>query len=79
MDIYKAKETVCNINCLQLQRMYEMYLEMESVEHTDTVFEQFVQEQGKNIWPEHIVITYVDGKAQCTVHTKEDDGDVPFL
>ena len=61
------------------KRMYGVYLELENIEHTDMVFEQFLQENGKEICPGHGVVTYVDGKVKCSVHTKEDDGDIPFL
>jgi hypothetical protein len=58
--------------------MYEVYLELESIEHTYAVFEKFLQENGDNICPEHGAVTYVDGKVKYSVHTEEDD-DVPFL
>ncbi|MGH4118100.1 prepilin-type N-terminal cleavage/methylation domain-containing protein [Clostridium sp.] len=81
--IKKAKVEVCNANCVQLERMYEMHFEAKGIEHTDVVFEQFVQGQGKEICPEHGVITYVDEKVRCSAHTKEndegDDDDVPYL
>lgn len=84
--IRKAKEKVCNVNCLQIERMYETYLGTEGIEHSDIVFEEFLQEQGKIVCPEHGVITYVDGNVCCSKHSKEDKhkdeeggGDVPFL
>lgn len=82
--VKKAKETVCNANCMQIERMYEAHLKLENIEHTDLVFEQFLQEYCQNVCPEHGDITYVDGKIKCSVHTREDDsknddGDVPFL
>lgn len=43
----KAKETVCNANCMQIERMYEAHLELENIERTDMVPEQFLQEYGK--------------------------------
>ncbi|MBU3159848.1 prepilin-type N-terminal cleavage/methylation domain-containing protein [Clostridium frigoris] len=79
--IGEAREKVCNVNCVQVERMYEIYLEKEDIEDTDAVFEQFLQGYGKNLCPSHGVITYVDGKVQCSEHIKEDDngGDVPYL
>lgn len=80
--IKKAKEKVCRVNCVQVERMYEMYLETESIEHSDIVFEEFLKEYGKDICPENGVITYADGKVVCSVHSKEvskDDDDVPYL
>ncbi|WP_051931688.1 prepilin-type N-terminal cleavage/methylation domain-containing protein [Clostridium sp. KNHs214] len=79
-----AKEKVCNVNCLQLERSYNLYLEKENIEHSDVVFEQFLQNQGKNICPEHGYMIYVDEKVQCSVHVgddvkKENEDEVPFL
>lgn len=63
--------------------MYEIYMGMGNTEHTDVGFEEFLQQNGKDICPEHGVITYMEGKVQCSVHVDEDDsdgdGDVPFL
>ena len=81
--VKEAKRTVCNTNCVQLGKRYAMYLVMDNIEHTDVRFEEFLQENGKDICPEHGVITYVEGKVQCSVHVYEDDsdgdGDVPYL
>lgn len=78
--VKKAKEEVCNVNCMQVERMYEMYLETEGIKHSDFVFEEFLKEYGKDVCPGHGDITYVDGKVKCSVHTIVDDyGDVPFL
>ncbi|WP_138205985.1 prepilin-type N-terminal cleavage/methylation domain-containing protein [Haloimpatiens lingqiaonensis] len=79
-----AKGKVCNVNCLQLERSYNLYLEKENIEHNDVIFEQFLQNQGKNICPEHGHMIYVDGKVQCSVHVgdngkKGNEEEVPFL
>ena len=60
--VNKAKEEVCNVNCLQLEKMYEMYLEMEVLEHSETLFQQFLDEYEKEICPSDGVITYIDGE-----------------
>lgn len=81
--VKEAKATVCRVNCVQIEKMYEMYLEIEGIEHTDVGFEEFVRDNGMDICPEHGVITYVDGMLKCSVHVGEDDsegdGDVPYL
>lgn len=83
--IKKTKEKVCSVNCLQLQRIYETHLAMEKVEHSDLIFEQFLQVYGKNICSEHGEFNYVDGIVMCSVHASEndsknnDDEDVLFL
>ena len=73
----KAKKEVCKVNCLELERMYETYLTMEGIEHSEAVFAQYLHEYGGNICPGHGEIDYVDGKVRCSVHSKENN--VPFL
>lgn len=63
---------------MQLERMYDMHLEVEDLEHTNTIFDRFMQKNGKGICPEHGVVTYVDGKVKCSVHTIDDE-ELPFL
>lgn len=74
---------VCSVNCVQLERIYEIHLARNNLEHTEIIFEQFVQMQGKNTCPEHGIITYLDGKSRCSEHAKEndesDDDNVPYL
>lgn len=88
MNIEKTKEEVCNVNCLQLEKMYYLYLLMEEIEHSEVIFVQFLQEYEEHICPDHGNISYVDGKVKCSVHirgadavSEEDDDDksVPFL
>ena len=33
-----TKEQVCNMNCKTIERAYEIYLESEELEHSDTLF-----------------------------------------
>lgn len=73
-----AKEKVCNVNCVQVERMYEIYLEVEGIVHSDSVFEGFLNEQMRVLCPEHGVFNYVDGKIKCSEHSEEEE-DVPFL
>ncbi|GCD09736.1 prepilin-type N-terminal cleavage/methylation domain-containing protein [Clostridium tagluense] len=77
--VKETKEKVCNVNCVQLERMYEMYLETEGIEDDDDVFEQFLQGYGENVCQSHGEINHVDGKVKCSVHTNEDARDVPYL
>lgn len=81
--VERAKEEVCKANCLQLERMYCAYLVSEGLEHSDAVFENFIQEWGKDICPCSGRITFVDEKVKCSVHPREDknhdDREVSFL
>lgn len=82
--IKKAEETACDTNSSQLERMYQVHLESQNIEHTDAVFEQFLQEYDENICPDYGIITYVEGQIECSVHTGNDSTEnngeeVPFL
>lgn len=82
--VKEAKESICNTNCVKLERMYQAHLDMKNIQHSDLVFEQYLQKYGKIRCPDHGVISYVNGKVQCSVHIRENDSenndaDVPFL
>lgn len=87
--IEKSKEDVCGVNALRVERMYEMHLTLNSIEHSDVVFTQHLLEYGEGICPEDGVFSYVDGEVQCSVHSNDDEeiedeeeggsGGVPFL
>lgn len=81
----KTTQQVCNANCLQLERMYHIYLLMENKEHTNNVFDEFLQKHEGTICPANGDIKYVNGKVRCMLHSEDeangsnDDGSVPFL
>lgn len=37
----RAKKVVCNANCLQFEKMYETFLIIEGVEHSDALLLQY--------------------------------------
>jgi len=47
----RARIQVCITNCLQLERMYKIYLMLENINHSDAVFTHYLQEYGQNICP----------------------------
>jgi len=83
--IERATELVCNTNCAQLERMYHAYLLTENKEHTDNVFDEFMQNYEENICPDNGDIKYVNGNVRCMLHSEDetngndDDVSVPFL
>ncbi|MED4600752.1 prepilin-type N-terminal cleavage/methylation domain-containing protein [Paenibacillus validus] len=85
--IEKSRRDVCNVNVLQLERVYEAYLELKDVEHSHVIFAQYLQDYGEDICPEHGDLSYVDGEVHCSLHSREDGSDtnrseeegVPFL
>lgn len=58
-------------------------MDKKSLNHTDVLFSQFLQENGEDICPNQKDIIYIDGKIRCSMHSEDnedgDDGSVPFL
>ena len=79
----RAKEGVCKENRLELERMYETYLILEDIEHSEDVFQQYLDELDRVVCPGGGDIEYVDGEVKCGLHSGEgkdlDDESVPFL
>lgn len=78
----RVKKKVCSMNCLKVEEMYETYLYEKGKEHSGIIFNQHIEEQGKDICPDSGLITYDDGKVKCGVHSLDrDDGqeDIPYL
>jgi len=78
MFIIGSNLMVNTFRIFRVERAYGVYLELEGIEHTDAIFEQYLLEYHKDICPGHGVITYVEGKVKCSEHTIVED-DVPFL
>lgn len=76
----RAVEEVCNINCLQVERMYNVYLLMENKEDTKNVFDEFMDNYLETICPDNGEIVYMHGSVRCLLHSEnEADGSGPFL
>ena len=84
--IEKAKLQACNINCLQIQRNYTLYLIFGDKKDSEATFIQFVQENVQASCPSGGEISYKNGRVECSVHitdekvsSDEEDKSVPFL
>ena len=65
-----AKVKVCDFNCAQMERLYEAYLVTEDIAHSNTIFNQILDNYSTNICPSGGVITYTDGHVFCSIHKK---------
>ncbi|MGO1469483.1 MAG: prepilin-type N-terminal cleavage/methylation domain-containing protein [Tissierella sp.] len=75
-----AKERVCNINSIEFERSYHLYLVDEGIDHTDSMFTKYLIEQDIKICPENGEISYVNNKVKCSIHDKEkEDNDVLYI
>lgn len=88
MDEYK--EDLCEVNRVEMARIYGEYLDIEQVEHSSAVFTEFSHTMmDGEVCPVGGELTYVDGVVECSVHGDHesldeedegnDDGGVPFL
>ena len=82
-SIEKTKEDVCKVNRKIVERMYEMHITIENIDHSDTLFSKTLDEFEGDLCPVDGIYTYEDGEVLCSVHSveddEEDDGSVPFL
>ena len=77
--VEKAKEEVCNFNCLKSEKQYNAYLEIEEIEHSEVIFTKFVEEYD-DLCPKHGEVGYEEGKFKCWIHSyDEKDEDVPYI
>lgn len=86
--IERVKRQVCNKNCLQLERMYNLFLITEKVNQLDVDFSKYRRDYyEENICPNQGEISYVNEKVYCSIHSprenvdnnKEQDESVPYL
>lgn len=81
--IENSRVKVCNLNALEIERMYEDYLSIEGVDHSDVLFAQYVEQLDSEVVSEYSY-SYTDGEVHCSIHSggneKPDEDDaVPFL
>ncbi|WP_051531158.1 type II secretion system protein [Clostridiisalibacter paucivorans] len=69
----KAEESVCAANRKTVERMYSAYLIENDMDHSDSIFNQFLIDNFDEICPSGGVITYKDGKVKCNVHVDEEE------
>ena len=81
----KSKEQVCNINCSELEKMYNLYVITQNIKHSDKIFDVYLSEYGENICPSGGIISFQYEKINCSKHSKEDGNndsigdDIPYL
>lgn len=88
MDEYK--EDLCEVNRIEMARLYGEFLDIEQVEHSSAAFVEFSHTRmDGEVCPVGGELIYVDGVVECSVHEDHDsedeevedydDGGVPFL
>ena len=77
-----TERVVCDSNCKDIEKLYEGWLEMKEIDHSDLAFEEFVNGNYSGECPAGGIYSYVDGEVECSVHdepAKEEESPVPFL
>ncbi len=81
-----AKEMVCSVNRVQLDRMYKAFLSLNNMKHSEGSYLDFEKEYGSFTCPSGGTIRYMDGEVQCDEHCEndsedddDDGGGVPFF
>lgn len=69
----RAKEQVCNFNCLQLEKMYNSNLTIKGESHIESKFNEYLDGYGQDICPDHGAIKYENGKVKCGIHSNDND------
>ncbi len=91
MDEYK--KDLCEVNRVEMARLYGEYLDIEQVEHSSAAFVQFSNSMlDGDVCPVGGELNYADGTIECSVHGNhesedeedenledEENGEVPFL
>jgi prepilin-type N-terminal cleavage/methylation domain-containing protein len=65
----KASESVCDTNREIVLKEYRAYLMDKN--HSEEVFNQFIQERYDSVCPENGTYTYENGIVRCSVHSVE--------
>ena len=80
--VKSVKERVCEMNILELQKGYEIYLELEGVEHSRVTLQDYLSQYEVEVCPAGGEVRYVEDEIKCSQHSEEEaeeDEDVPYL
>lgn len=79
--IDRAKEDVCQVNKVNVERGYETHLILEDVEHNEERFTGYLRGLDDEFCPDDGEITYVDGQVECSVHSGDhgEPEEVPHI
>ena len=88
--IDQYKRDLCEVNRVEMARLYGEFLDIEQVEHSSVIFNRFSHSMlDGDVCPVGGEVTYMDGVVECSVHGDHesegeedegnDEGGVPFL
>lgn len=84
-SIEKAKEEMCEVNRVEISRVYQLRLMSNEMAHNEKVFKTHLLEMNSSPCPEDGIFMYKDGMILCDIHVNENDHqneedvEVPFL
>lgn len=82
--IFKSEKEVCEANVAMIERVYEGYLDLKGLDHSNELFSQYMIDNGFD--DDYDSYNYIDGRVYCSVHSVHDeepdldeDTNVPYL
>ncbi len=81
--VKSSRQRVCEINSIQIEKLYGAELALTGADHSDSLFNQFVEQYG-DCCPTGGLYSFVDNSVVCSIHTEESVGEsevegVPYL
>jgi len=82
-----ARISVCNLNIVQFEKYYMIYLEENAKEHSENTFGQFkleYEESYGRICPSNGIITFQNGIMRCDKHSgkellDDEKEEIPYI
>ncbi len=71
----KAEDSVCAANRKTVERMYSFFLVENSIDHADSIFNQFFNDNYELECPSGGMIRYEVDKVKCSVHKDKNEDD----
>ncbi|MBM4761466.1 prepilin-type N-terminal cleavage/methylation domain-containing protein [Bacillus sp. B15-48] len=71
--IEKSKADFCEVNRLEIERMYQLNLDLEGKVHSIIEFEEYLLDYGNEHCPAGGIYGYVDGAVNCSNYSNTDD------
>jgi prepilin-type N-terminal cleavage/methylation domain-containing protein len=82
-----TRRSVCNLNIVQLEKYYEIYLEKNEKDHSENILSRFgleYEESYGQICPSNGTSSYKNGTIKCGKHSGKESSDdeteeIPYI
>ncbi len=81
--VKSSRQRVCEINRIQIEKLYSAELALEGAAHSESLFNEFIEQYG-DCCPTGGLYSFVDNSVVCSIHAEESVGEsegeeVPYL